>query len=351
MRLHSKQRLGAAMVESRTTFSSVTSRRTGEVVLGVLMMTLSSGCEKGASPVEKLAPEIPIRVEARVDRAVASVGDKIVFTVQAIVNEGVEVTLPYDLHPLEGLEVKGVQSLERKQIAPKQFLYRRQWVLSPGRVGAYILEPLEVSYVQRNEIKAVKTPGIYIDVRSVLQEGDLEGDIKDIKGPVGLTSFAWIIVAIAAGVILVGLFSYYGAKAWRYRRRTIPIVPPHEWALAEIQRLLSSGLLKPDTYKAFAARSSDILRTYVEKRFAIMAPERTTEEFIGEIGGRTDILPEQHDLLKKFLGFCDMVKFARYGAVESEMTEGVDTVRRFVEQTKPVPIAEGSKGERRAQGD
>ena len=57
---------------------------------------------------------------------------------------------------------------------------------------------------------------------------------------------------------------------------------------------------------------SDTARTYLEERFEFRAPERTTEEFLRELGGTDLLTGEQKESLGGFLESCDLVKFAKY---------------------------------------
>ncbi len=308
-------------------------------LLAMTAFTLLAGCNGQSAKIEKLAADQPIRAEARVDKAVAAVGDKVMFTLQAIARKNVEVTLAVELPPQTGLDIKDAPSSEPKKIGSDQILYRREWALSPEKTGAYIFPALEVTYKASGDAQAktMKTPSVYLDVRTVLKEGDLQGDIKDIKGPAELPELFWFWLAVAGGIVALVIGGFLGYRYWKNRKPAIPPLLPHEWALAELQSLLDSGWLEAGKFKEFAERLSGIFRSYVEKRFAVMAPERTTEEFIKEMHGRKEFSPEQHALLGKFLAFCDMIKFAKYAASPAEMSQGVVIVRNFVEETKPKP--------------
>ena len=313
----------------------------------VPIVCLIAGCSKKANELQKLAADQPIRCEARLDRAIAAIGDRIVFTVQAVARKGVDVYLPFDLQTSAGLEIKDVQTPKTKNIGSDQFVYRREWTLSPSKVGAYILEPLEVSYTigaPSHESKTIKTAAVYLDVRSVLKEGDLEGDIRDIKGPVQLPSRFWLLLSILGGAVVLSALVMVGYKVWKGRATPVPPLLPHEWALKELDELLGSGLLESGKYKEFTERLSWIFRCYVERRFGLMAPERTTEEFIEEMRERPQFNQGQQELLGKFLAFCDMIKFAKYAPTPSEMSAGVKIVGDFVQETKLLAAPAKEKG-------
>lgn len=303
------------------------------------MFLAFAGCAKQAEKPEKVAPltaDQPLRVEARVDKATAAVGDKVLFTVQAVARNGVDVFLPSDLVEKGGIEIRGSETPEPKKLG-SDVIYRRYWTISPSKVGSYIYPAMEISYRVDGKDKTVQTTPVYLEVPSVLKPGDLEGDIRDIKSPVGLPSPLLMILCIIGGAFLLAGIALLVYRWWKNRPPKVPPLLPHEWALLELDKLAASGLMEAGQYKEFAEKLTDIFRIYVEKRFRISAPERTTEEFIAEMRGRQEFTQDQKGLVGKLLVFCDMIKFAKYAPQPSEMSEGVTIVRGFVEQTRPQP--------------
>jgi len=165
-------------------------------------------------------------------------------------------------------------------------------------------------------------------------------DIRDIKPPVEIPNgWIWLWWALGAFAILALLF------AWRHflKRMTqisvAPPVPPHIRAKKKLEEALAL-ILQP---KEFCVLVSDTIRFYLEERFQFRAPERTTEEFLRELG-ETDLLaPEQKESLGKFLESCDLVKFARYEPGENELRELHGAALKLVEETEPKEISNPEK--------
>src|SRR5258707_12752244 len=91
-----------------------------------------------------------------------------------------------------------------------------------------------------------------------------------------------------------------GIALWMWKRRkptavTETVVPlsAFEIALAALQRLRQDS----PTVEVFYTRLSDIVRQYIEDRFGLHAPERTTEEFLAE----ASLPPDNMTLLDAFL--------------------------------------------------
>ena len=160
-------------------------------------------------------------------------------------------------------------------------------------------------------------------------------DIRDIKPPIEISGLAWlwwglILVALATAIFLLW-------RWWRNRRTNIvlpPPVPSHVRAKQKLEQALAL-IAQP---KPFVIAVSDTARAYLEERFNFHAPERTTEEFLRELGGTKLLLPEQKESLGEFLASCDLVKFAKYEPGENELRGLHASALRLVEETEPQPV-------------
>jgi len=162
---------------------------------------------------------------------------------------------------------------------------------------------------------------------------ELGEDILGIRGPVDIPS-GWEWLWWTLGILAVAALLYYVIKklvtrAQVVRPPRIPYIPPHTLA----RRKLNDALrLIGDPYR-FCSAVSDALREYVEGRFSIHAPDRTTDEFLEELREDSSLSPDQQDLLAGFLGQCDLVKFAREEPTEEQLTRLHSTALGLVEET------------------
>ena len=159
-------------------------------------------------------------------------------------------------------------------------------------------------------------------------------DIRDLKGPVHIpSSYAWLWWVLLALVVAAVVY-----LLWRKLKSRKPVVkpgvaiPPHRRAK---DRLRAAGELMSDPYQ-FCILVSDVLRTYVEERFNLHAPDRTTEEFMEELRTSQQLHVDHKALLEDFLSRCDLVKFARFEPTEPELQSLLDSALRFVDETAPV---------------
>ncbi|HSY10497.1 MAG TPA: hypothetical protein VK840_06235 [Candidatus Dormibacteraeota bacterium] len=158
-------------------------------------------------------------------------------------------------------------------------------------------------------------------------------DIRDIKPPIEISSgwewLWWTLGALALFVI--------ASLIWRHihkRMTQVSIVPPVP-AHVRAKKKLEEALALISQPKEFCILVSDTIRFYLEERFNFCAPERTTEEFLRELGETDLLLPEQKESLGNFLESCDLVKFAKYEPRENELRELHGAALKLVEETEP----------------
>jgi hypothetical protein len=159
-------------------------------------------------------------------------------------------------------------------------------------------------------------------------------ELQDIRGPVEIESpWSWL-GRVAAVLFVAGLL----ALAWWWRHRRQASTPPPETTLApeeRARRRLQAALDRIDQPEPFATEVSEIARTYLEERFGLHAPDRTTEEFLVELSDSAAVDARHKTLLADFLTRCDLVKFARAEADRHELEELHAAAGRLVDETAP----------------
>lgn len=162
--------------------------------------------------------------------------------------------------------------------------------------------------------------------------------VADLKPPVKLpTHHAWLkIAATLLAVILVGVAVALLLRRW-LRRPVKPVatrkIPPHEIALTALQALRQRGLIERGEAEPFYVELSAIVRTYLEDRFDLRAPEQTTEEFIRASSQSNALSTEHRQVTADFLEQSDLVKFARFQPDATDMNRAWDAAARLVRET------------------
>jgi hypothetical protein len=157
-------------------------------------------------------------------------------------------------------------------------------------------------------------------------------DIRDIRGPkTDLTSPSVIVPALIVVAILVAICIYI------FRRRRSAGTPAPKITLLQ-QTLLSlegtKPLMNPATAREFGSAASEVIRSYIEKRFDVVATQRTTEEFLASLlQGTNDALARHRPLLADFLQQSDYLKFAGASLAVADLEALFNSARGFVVET------------------
>jgi len=214
----------------------------------------------------------------------------------------------------------------------------RWFTLVGWQAGDFTLPPYPLKYklAGSEELQSAEANEVTVVVESLLPKAPTPVELRDIAEPEALP-FDWrpVLYASAALValgLLLALLSW-----WSRRQRAASLAPqpkPHEVALAALQKLRSQHLLESGRLEEFYVALSAIVRTYVEGRFGLHAPERTTEEFLAEMQRDRRLTAEHRTLLGEFLGESDLVKFARHQPAPEDGERAWSAARRFVDESR-----------------
>lgn len=277
-----------------------------------------------------------VSLTAQARPTVVTVGDRILYRLAVVAPESATVSFPPVGGTMGEFSVVGRGQASAGEavdgLREHSILYR----LAVYGTGDTFIPPVKV-VLREGEGDPVElgSGAIAVRVESVLD--DDPKDIKDIKPPIGIPyvtgkAYLWLLLA-AAGAALAAVILVRRAR--RKARPEAPAPPPHVCAYEELRRILAMDLIARGRVKEYYIRLSGTLRRYVEGRFGLRAPERTTEEFLEEarLSGRLDA--GARTLVGDFLEQCDRVKFARYSPGAEECEKAYRSATRFVDETKP----------------
>ncbi len=206
--------------------------------------------------------------------------------------------------------------------------------------GAITIPPIEVTYTDRGRVGTVRTNPIAFEVSGVI--GDGEGTLRDISPPVSVIrldlSLAYVVGGVGLGLVFLALV-WLIVHRFRSRRRTrIEAIesrhlPADEQALVRLEEVEQGGALEQEDLKPAYLEMSDIIKTYIARRFGFPASELTTLEIRNELAARP-AGESAESLIRKWLEAADLVKFANQQATSDEAVRALEEARTFVEKTR-----------------
>ena len=300
---------------------------------------------------ETSAERGPVRMTVTVDKNRVTIAETWTLEIEVEADEGVDVIIHPLSHSLADLEIRDSQA-RNEEPSETGRRWTQSYELEAFRSGEYEIPAVTVAFVDRRHAQTaangieqgviegeLTTEPLTVSVISLLTGEFDPTQFRDVKGPVELTVSATYPGAWWAGggggALLLLIVATVLFLRWRRRSVRVVVRPPHEWALDELGKLNDDQLVEKGQIEAFYVRLSTIVRVYLELRFALMAPERTTEEFLAEAQSSHALTVEQRALLGGFLEASDMVKFARHHPAPEEIDNAFDSAGEFVRQTVP----------------
>jgi hypothetical protein len=283
----------------------------------------------------------PLTVHVRADKAKMTIAETVLLELEATVEPGFEVKMPKVDKVLENFGIVDWDNLGDKLNENNNVVQTYRYRLEPFLSGTFAIPAFTFEFYDINNPGEDKyeltTEPIDIEVTSLLGEQRAELVIEDIEDVVQMSkrkSYIWfwalgIVVVIASGIVI-----------WMYLRKKkkaelIRIFKPaHEIAYERLRALVKKDLVNAGKIKEFYEQISDILRHYSEDGFHLRAAERTTEEFLIEVGTAEVLGADDKEDLGEFLKHCDLVKFAMHNPTTEQIQKTFDLVKDFIEKTK-----------------
>ncbi|MFN3244625.1 MAG: DUF4381 family protein [Planctomycetota bacterium] len=303
--------------------------------IAALLMTLS-GCSGGggASP-WSTPPTLAVDVRVTVEPTEVALLHPVTVTVDRYRRDGVEATFAPAFDDKVWVE-------QARQDTDERALGDGHWQRStftllpidgPGerRVPAFRVETV---VADGDAPEVATTEEVVVLVTSTLS--DAHGAEIEAPGEPFATPLSWWWWAgAAAALLLVAGWVLLSRRRRAPRPEHLTIdAPAHIRALRELQRWRTAPRTTPQEIEAFYVGVSQVLRVYLEERFGLHAPERTTEEFLRDLEAGDELVREHRDELEHFLSQCDMVKFARHVPTGEEHDLAFSLAEAFVESTR-----------------
>lgn len=221
--------------------------------------------------------------------------------------------------------------------------------IQPYRTGKIKPERCVVTFLSGKEGKnsrqvATTIPGFEVLGVDTGKKRELDLAAKVIPSPIS-SSKTWVMIAIAilafAGVVIFAVIWFNKRK--KYLESIV--IPPWILALSMLSDLRAELQNRLINKQLCITRLTDIVRNYLEKRFAIPITAKTTHEFLNDLDkGRSPLDSEYRNFLRDFLTASDLVKFAKVPADASLVENAMKKAEDLVTSTTP------TKEELEAQG-
>jgi len=304
------------------------------LAMTVIALCLMAGGRPASSFSYAATEEVTVTARAFPEKL--TLGDEIHFLIQVERPKKYTVQAPSRHAKLSPFEIKAV---ETSPIVRGKNRIRETFTLTLTvfKLGDLVIPPVPVEILDadgRSDIAL--TDPVHVQVVSVGKKTTDKDDIRTIKGPVSFNfsaAGAWLMGFLAAALAI-----FLTVKVILRRRKKIAdlesLMPPHERAYLELERLRAKGFLEERKIKEFYSELSDIFRRYLERSFGIAALDGTTREIIAALKQK-DFSSVLLGKAKELLENSDLVKFAKFDPPRS-LAQNLETrLVEIVEATRP----------------
>jgi hypothetical protein len=276
-----------------------------------------------------------VRATARADSTHMLIGDWLTLSVEIEHPADVTVSSIEFADSLRPFEIVRQNQPTRTQ-SGGSIIERGSFTLTVFDSGFHVIPPLRVTYSTAADTtrKFVESMAIPVRIGGIVV--DTTAAIKDIKPPLGVPITFAEILPYLIGVLLlggIGWLVYYILKKRRRGETIIPAPPPRpprELAIEALRALESEQLWQRGKVKEFHSKLSDILRTYIEREWRVLAMEMTTDEILTSPFVRT-VPQDARRALREILIRADLVKFAKFQPQANENDVSMRSAFEFVE--------------------
>jgi hypothetical protein len=295
--------------------------------------------QKSQFEVDKVYERGPATVHVRLDKTKLTIADTVLLQFEATLQSGYKVEMPKVDKVLENFGIVDWDNLGEKLDAKNNVVTTYQYKLEPFLSGKYEIPAFTFKFQDANDPNAaheLASEPIAVEVTSLLGDQRAKLVIEDIEGVVEMPKPAnrwwfWGLVTLGVAAVPAGWLLLRERRA----RQVVRIFKSaHEVAYLRLRALVGANLVEQGQLKEFYEQISGILRHYIEDRFNLHAPDRTTEEFLGELRFTEVLAPADKQAVEEFLTHCDLVKFAKHEPTTEQIQRTFDLVKDFVERTK-----------------
>ncbi len=279
-----------------------------------------------------------IQAKAKIDTNDVLIGDQIKLSLEVSYPKDLKIIFPTVQDTIGKIEILARTPIDTHDSNTFRIM-KQNFIITSFDSGYFEIPPFYFLYEKEDiqEIYPIATEPILLKFSTV--PIDTADTIKDIKPPLDVPYSFEEFLPYIIGLIVLGLL-IYAIIYFMKKRKTIPKlnydpkIPPHITALDELRKLNDEKLWQKGEIKLYYTKLTDIVRTYIERRFGILAMEMTSDEIINKLMN-IQLDDGIIETSKKMYHIADLVKFAKLIPLPDEHSYCYNVAIEFVTKTTP----------------
>ena len=277
-------------------------------------------------------------------------GDQIKLLIVVEQPAGTKIEFPQLRDSIQKIEILNKSKIDTSKLDGTRIQLKQTYLITCFDSGAHYIPPFKFNVKRAISTDSLKSNELRLFVK--LPPVNLKRGPADIKkpftAPVTFKEIApWLLGIILIGAIVflvIYAISRMNKNKPLFQRPPKPKLPPHVIALQELDKLKGEELWQHEKVKDYYTRLTDIVRVYIEDRFAISAMEQTTFEILTSFKRKElKIENKTEKELKEILELADFVKFAKLTPLPDENHKMLSNAYLFVNETTVETVTESPK--------
>jgi len=277
-------------------------------------------------------------------------GDQVKLLIVVEQTAGTKLEFPQLPDSINKVEILSKSRIDTSKLEGNKIQLKQSYLVTSFDSGAQYIPRFRFLVRNAGRIDTFKSNDLTLFVK--FPPVDLKKGPADIKkpfaAPVTLKEIApWLLgIILVAAIIFLIIYAISRRNKNKplFQRPPKPKLPPDVIALQELDKLKSEELWQHEKVKDYYTRLTDIVRIYIEERFAISAMEQTTFEILDSFKLKEpQIQAKPYTELKEILEVSDLVKFAKFTPLPDENHLMLSNAYLFVKETTVEKVTELSK--------
>lgn len=281
-----------------------------------------------------------VEIKTSSDTSHYLIGDHVNVSIDISTTTDAQIVFPHfiaDLFPPMGLDWVKSSPIDTL-ITGERKNYHQTITITSFDEGRYQFPSIEVMGAD-STVLAVSEP-VFFEIATVaIDTTSLLRDIKPpVNAPLTFKEIAPYLIIIAIALILITLIIFLVLK-WRKKEKkeTVVLKPkpkirPDIAALAALETLWNKKLWQNGLVKSYYSELTEIIRIYIDDRFAVDAMEMVSAEILSALKDK-NIPEEVYSILHNLLTTADLVKFAKWDPIPDDHNRCFTQAKQFVELT------------------
>lgn len=279
---------------------------------------------------------------------IATIGDVLEYTIDAVYEEGVGLVSVPDASQFSPFEFRDHNVIKEKENGfwVAQLVYK----LALYDTGVHRIPTQTVGFKRDGQAFSLEVPALEVRIDTLLSDDPYDQpELRGTKAPFTL-AIGWkgVFVFLFKLLVVIAIIVAAAIFVWKRYKPRDPLVKaiddsrsPDEIALDELKDLVDSRLIEKNEIKHHYLIVTEILKAYLSRVYIEPVSEMTTFEAITFLNQRVDgaVLQDCRFVFET----SDLIKFAKHSVGADVHKECIDALRRVI--TVLAPQQEGDSNE------